>query len=51
MGKQERQRIAGLREMEPQPRLNLQEIAMDRGVSLLPERGGAFTVLRSYSEC
>ncbi|KIY70309.1 hypothetical protein CYLTODRAFT_347955 [Cylindrobasidium torrendii FP15055 ss-10] len=39
MGKHERHRIAGLRSMEPQPRLDLNEIAMDRGVSLLPERG------------
>lgn len=49
MGKRERQRLKALQNapsaLEPRPRKDIDEIACERGVELLPERGGAFTII------
>jgi hypothetical protein len=50
VGKRERERIRGLHTLalstESRPRPETDEIARERGVQLLPERGGAFLFIR-----
>lgn len=50
MGKRERERLQSLQNLVPptdipQPRKELDEIACERGVELLPERGGMWPVI------
>jgi hypothetical protein len=50
MGKRERERLQSLQNLVPltdlpQPRKELDEIACERGVELLPERGGMWSII------
>lgn len=52
MGKRERQRLKALPNApsasEPRPRKDIDEIACERGVEFLPERGGAFMIILHF---